>query len=142
MSKDLYNVLGVDRNATDDEIKKSYRKQAMNNHPDKNKEPGAEEKFKDISTAYETLSDPNKKSNYDRFGTTDGSNGNPFGGGGFNMDDIFSQFGDIFGSRSNSHQRTRTKGSDLRVKLSLNITEIINGTKIRWDPMCDCLRAG
>jgi molecular chaperone DnaJ len=134
MTKDLYNVLGVDRGATDDDIKKAYRKMAMKWHPDKNKDnPDAESKFKDISAAYEVLSDVNKKSNYDRFGTVDGGgNGNPFSGGGqgfggFNMDDIFGQFGDIFGSRGNTNQKRQSKGGDLRIKVSLTIEEIING---------------
>ena len=127
MSKDLYNTLGVDRNATQDEIKKAYRKMAVKYHPDKNKEPDAETKFKEISSAYEILSDENKKSNYDRFGTTDGS-GNPFqGGGGFDFGDIFSQFGDMFGSRANPFQRRQNRGGDLRIKVSLTIDEIIKG---------------
>ena len=123
---DLYNVLGVDRNATQDEIKKAYRKQSKIYHPDVNKDPGAEEKFKEVAEAYDVLSDEGKKSNYDRFGTTDGKSQNPFGQG-FNMDDIFSQFGDIFGSRGNPHQRRQKKGGDLRIKVSLTIDEIIKG---------------
>lgn len=141
---DLYNVLGVDRNATEDEIKKSYRKKAMEYHPDKN--PGnteAENKFKEISSAYETLSDPDKKSNYDRFGTTDSKQqGNPFGGQGFgfNMDDIFSQFGDIFGERNQQRQQRQKRGSDLKIRLSLNIQEIINGCtkKIKYNKHDSC----
>jgi len=130
MAKDLYNVLGVDRNASEDEIKKAYRKQSKKYHPDVNKDPGAEDKFKEVAEAYDVLSTPDKKSNYDRFGTTDGPGQNPFNGGfgGFNMDDIFSQFGDIFGSRGNPHQATRRqKGGDLRIKVSLTIDEIIKG---------------
>ena len=97
MSKDYYNVLGVERSASDDEIKKAYRKMAMKYHPDKNPDnPEAEAKFKEAAEAYDVLSTPDKKSNYDRFGSTNGG-GNPFGGGGFNMEDIFSNFGDIFG---------------------------------------------
>ena len=102
MSKDLYNVLEVDRNATQDDIEKAYRKLSNKYHPDVNKEPGAEYKFKEVSSAYETLSDENKKSNYDRFGSADGNRGNPFGGEnpcGSGFGDIFSQFGDIFGSQ-------------------------------------------
>jgi molecular chaperone DnaJ len=128
MAKDLYNVLGVDRGASEDDIKKAYRKMAMKYHPDKN--PGdesAEAKFKEVAEAYDVLSDEGKKSNYDRFGTTDGKSQNPFGGQGFNMDDIFSQFGDIFGSRGNPHQRRQAKGGDLRIKVSLTIQEIITG---------------
>ena len=102
MSKDYYNILGVNKGASEDEIKKAYRKKAMQYHPDKN--PGnseAESKFKEAAEAYDVLSDAQKRSNYDRFGTTDGNpfsgGGNPFGGHGFDMNDIFSQFGDVFG---------------------------------------------
>ena len=105
MSKDYYNVLGINKGASDDEIKKAYRKKAMEFHPDKNPDnPQAETKFKEAAEAYDVLSNSEKKSNYDRFGTADanpfgGGGGNPFGGfgHGFSMDDIFSQFGDIFG---------------------------------------------
>lgn len=131
MAKDLYNILGVDRGASEDDIKKAYRKMAMKYHPDKNQDESAEDKFKEISSAYDVLSNDDKRSNYDRFGTTDGASQNPFGGGGFggfNMDDIFSQFGDIFGSRGNQqNQRRQSKGGDLRIKVSLTIQEIING---------------
>ena len=132
MAKDYYDVLGVDRNATEDEIKKSYRKMAMKWHPDRNPDnPEAEVKFKEAAEAYDVLSTPDKKSNYDRFGSADGG-GNPFGGGrghGFNMDDIFSQFGDIFGGGfgGQRQQQRQAKGSDLRIKVSLTIEEIING---------------
>lgn len=137
MAKDYYDILGVDRNATEDEIKKSYRKMAMKWHPDRNPDnTEAETKFKEAAEAYDVLSSPDKKSNYDRFGSADGGNpfgGNPFSGGrghGFNMDDIFSQFGDIFGGFGGQKrkQQRQTKGSDLRVKVSLTIEEIITGT--------------
>src|SRR5579862_3619441 len=100
MKRDYYEVLGVAKNASSDEIKKSYRKVAMQYHPDRN--PGdktSEEKFKEAAEAYEVLSDADKRSQYDRFGHA-GVSGNGRGGhgnGGMNMDDIFSQFGDIFG---------------------------------------------
>jgi molecular chaperone DnaJ len=141
MSKDLYSILEVDRNATEDEIKKSYRKLAMKYHPDKNNgDNSAEAKFKEISSAYETLSDPQKKSNYDRFGTADGRGGNPFGGGdGFG--DIFSQFGDIFGGNPFGRQQKRqAKGSDLRIKVTLNIDEILKGgnKKIKYKRSVSC----
>ena len=137
MAKDYYDILGVDRNATEDEIKKSYRKMAMKWHPDRKPDnTEAETKFKEAAEAYDVLSSPDKKSNYDRFGSADGGNpfgGNPFSGGrghGFNMDDIFSQFGDIFGGFGGQKrkQQRQTKGSDLRVKVSLTIEEIITGT--------------
>jgi molecular chaperone DnaJ len=134
MSKDYYNILGVDKNASEDQIKKAYRKKAMEFHPDKN--PGnteAEAKFKEAAEAYETLSDPQKKSSYDQFGTGGnpfgGGGGNPFGGHGFNMDDIFSQFGDIFGNRYGGQtQRRQSRGGDLRIKVVLNIQDILKGS--------------
>jgi molecular chaperone DnaJ len=100
MKKDFYEILGIDKSATPEQIKKAYRKKAIEYHPDKN--PGdkqAEENFKAAAEAYEVLSDPNKKARYDQYGSAafDGSSGG-FNGGGMNMDDIFSQFGDIFGS--------------------------------------------
>src|SRR5699024_2211456 len=98
MSKrDYYEILGVSKNATADEIKKAYRKVAIKFHPDKNPDdPTAEDKFKEAAEAYEILSNPEKRQRYDRFGHQ-GMNGGGFGGGGMNMEDIFSQFGDIFG---------------------------------------------
>ena len=105
MSKgDYYEILGVSKSASADEIKKAYRKLAIKYHPDKN--PGdksAEEKFKEAAEAYEVLSDADKKARYDQFGhagvggAAGGGYGGGFGGGGMNMEDIFSQFGDIFG---------------------------------------------
>jgi molecular chaperone DnaJ len=140
--RDYYEILGVGKNASADEIKKAYRKVAMQHHPDRN--PGnkeAEEKFKEAAEAYEVLSDADKKSQYDRYGHA-GVSGNGrggFGGGqGMNMDDIFSQFGDIFGGGSpfdsffggggGGRQRQR-KGSNLRIKLKLNLEEIANGVE-------------
>ena len=140
--RDYYEILGVSKGATADEIKKSYRKVAMQFHPDRN--PGdkaAEEKFKEAAEAYEVLSDADKRAQYDRFGHA-GVNGRAGqGAGASNMEDIFSQFGDIFGDdifgsffggqgggRSRSSQRSRgVKGSNLRVKLKLNYEEIAKG---------------
>jgi molecular chaperone DnaJ len=147
MSKDYYSILGVDRNATEDQIKKAYRKKAMELHPDKN--PGnaeAEARFKDAAEAYDVLSDAGKKANYDRFGSADPRGGNPFGGGhGFSMDDIFSQFGDIFGGNPfGGGGRRQTRGMDLRMKVTLNIDEILKGAtkKIRYKRQSSCDSCG
>ena len=127
MSKrDYYEVLGVSKSASADEIKKAYRKLAIKYHPDKN--PGdkeAEEKFKEAAEAYEVLSDADKKARYDQFGHAGvgGAAGGGYGGGGMNMEDIFSQFGDIFGGGfggfggfggGRGHQQVR--GSNLRIR--------------------------
>jgi molecular chaperone DnaJ len=141
--KDYYELLGVSKTATPDELKKAYRKLAIKYHPDKN--PGdkeAEDKFKEIAEAYSVLSDADKKARYDRFGH-EGLGGAAGGGGqgGFNMEDIFSQFGDIFGDGSpfgsffgggrsgGGGRRAVRKGSDLRIKLKLNLEEIANGVE-------------
>ena len=136
MKKDFYEILGITKSANEAEIKKAYRKKAIEFHPDKN--PGdaaAEEKFKEAAEAYEVLSDPQKKAKYDQYGhqAFDGGGGG-YGGGGFggmNMEDIFSQFGDIFGGGggfSGGGQR-RTKGSNLRIKVKLTLEEIANGVE-------------
>src|SRR5438128_737429 len=105
MKRDFYEILGVSKDASPDEVKKAYRKVAMQYHPDRN--PGdkpSEEKFKEAAEAYEILSDPDKKAQYDRFGHSafaqGRGGGGGFSGGSMNMDDIFSQFGDIFGEES------------------------------------------
>ena len=144
--RDYYEVLGVDRGASADEIKKAYRKAALKFHPDKN--PGdkdAEEKFKEAAEAYDVLSNPDKKARYDQFGHegmgagAGGFGGGGFGGGGFTMEDIFSQFGDIFGGHfgggggfggfsgggGGGHRVCR--GSDLRIKVKITLKEIVNG---------------
>jgi molecular chaperone DnaJ len=142
MSKrDYYEVLGVAKGASTDEIKKAYRKVAMQFHPDRN--PGdkaAEEKFKEAAEAYEILSDTDKKAQYDRYGHAAFSgNGRSYGGGHMNMDDIFSQFGDIFGDdvfgsffgggggTRTGKRRQGVKGSNLRIKLKLNYEELAKG---------------
>jgi molecular chaperone DnaJ len=140
--RDYYEILGVNKGSSADEIKKAYRKVAMQYHPDRN--PGdktAEEKFKEAAEAYEVLSDADKKAQYDRYGHA-GVSGNGrggFGGGGMNMEDIFSQFGDVFGEdffgnifgggqRRSGGQRSRgIRGSNLRVKLKLTYEEIAKG---------------
>lgn len=135
--RDYYEVLGVAKNADDAEIKKAYRKLALKYHPDKNPDDaGAEEKFKEAAEAYEVLSDSQKRAQYDRFGHA-GMNGAGFSGGGMNMDDIFSQFGDIFGGTfgggsfggSRSGGGMRTRGTNLRVKIKLTLEEVANGVR-------------
>lgn len=133
--RDYYEVLGVDRNANDEALKKAYRKLAIKYHPDKN--PGdaeAEEKFKEIAEAYDVLSDSQKRAKYDRFGHA-GVGGSAAGGsGGMNMEDIFSRFGDIFGGGFGgfggfSQGPQRARGSDLRARVRLTLEEIDQGVE-------------
>ncbi len=138
--RDYYEILGVSKTATPEEVKKAYRMLAIKFHPDKNpNDPTAEEKFKEAAEAYEVLSNGEKRQRYDRFGHQ-GMNGGGFGGGGnMSMDDIFSQFGDIFGQGSpfesffggagGQGRRSVRKGSNLRIKLKLNLEEIANGAE-------------
>ncbi len=143
--RDYYEILGVSKNATAEEIKKAYRKKAIQFHPDKN--PGnkeSEEHFKEAAEAYEILSDQDKRSRYDRFGHqgVGGAAGGGFSGQGMSMDDIFSHFGDIFGGHfggggfggfggfgGGGGGRTVNRGSDLRVKVKLNLKEIATGVE-------------
>ncbi|WP_299702895.1 molecular chaperone DnaJ [uncultured Pontibacter sp.] len=139
--RDYYEVLGVSKGASQEEIKKAYRKLAIKYHPDKNPDDHtAEDNFKEAAEAYEVLSDQQKRQRYDQFGHQ-GMNGGFGGGGGMNMEDIFSQFGDIFGGGGGGGfesffggagrqggRRTR-KGSNLRIKLKLNLEEIANGVE-------------
>jgi len=159
--RDYYEVLGVPRNAGADEIKKAYRKVAMEFHPDRN--PGdksSEEKFKEAAEAYEVLSDSDKRAQYDRFGHA-GVGGAAGRGGGMNMDDIFSQFGDIFGDdlfgsffgggggrgRGGAGSGRGTRGSNLRIKLRMNYEEIAKGAsktvKVKKYVLCNtCTGSG
>lgn len=139
MKQDYYEILGIDKNASAAEIKKAYRKKAIEHHPDKN--PGdskSEELFKNAAEAYEVLSDPDKKARYDQFGHA-AFEGGGFGGGSMNMEDIFSQFGDIFGSAfgggfsgfggfGGGGQR-RVKGSNLRIRVQLTLEEVAHGVE-------------
>lgn len=135
--RDYYDILGVSKGASEDELKKAYRKLAIKYHPDKNPDnPEAEDKFKEAAEAYEVLSNADKRAQYDRFGH-DGMRGG-FGGagGGMNMDDIFSQFGDIFGGGSpfesffgGGGRGRQRKGTNLRVKLKLTLNEIADGVE-------------
>ncbi|MFN2395530.1 MAG: molecular chaperone DnaJ [Bacteroidales bacterium] len=152
--KDYYDILGISKNATTEEIKKSYRQKALKFHPDKN--PGdndAEEKFKEAAEAYEVLSNPDKKARYDRYGHAGlGNGGQGYGGfgGGMSMEDIFSQFGDIFGGAfgggfgggfaGSTRTRRVNKGSNLRIKVKLTLEEILKGVekKIKVSKYVSC----
>lgn len=152
MKRDYYEILSVGKNASADEIKKAYRKVAMQYHPDRN--PGdknAEEKFKEAAEAYEILSDTDKKTQYDRYGHA-GVSGNGRGfSGNMNMEDIFSQFGDIFGEdlfgnffgggRGRSTRGRGVRGSNLRVKIKLTYEEIAKGVtkniKVKKHVVCN-----
>lgn len=140
MKEDYYDILGVSKSASAAEIKKAYRKKAIEFHPDKN--PGdhkAEEMFKKAAEAYEVLSNEDKRARYDRFGHQ-AFEGGGFGGGGMNMDDIFSQFGDIFGGAFGGGGfggfggfggggRRTLKGSNLRIRVALTLEEIADGVE-------------
>ncbi len=159
--RDYYEILGVTKSSTADEIKKSYRKIAMEFHPDRN--PGnkeAEEKFKEAAEAYEILSSPDKKAQYDRFGHAGMGNQGGFGGhggpGGMRMEDIFQNFGDIFGNdmfgnmfgnQGGGGRRQGTRGANLRIKLKMDFTEIANGAnkkiKVKKHILCQqCAGSG
>ena len=154
--KDYYKILGVEKNASADEIKRAYKKVAIKYHPDRN--PGdkeAEEKFKQAAEAYDVLRDPDKRARYDQFGAAgvDGANGfGGFGGAGMDINDIYSHFGDIFSDmgfggfsggrrRSGGSARPQFHGGDLRMKVKLNLQEIATGVtkkfKVRKDVVCD-----
>ena len=148
--RDYYEVLGVDKNASEDDIKKAYRKIAIQYHPDRN--PGdknAEEKFKEAAEAYDVLHDPQKRQQYDQFGFEGLQGMGGFsGGGGFTMDDIFSMFGSVFGGGfgggfsgfGGGRQAARHQGSDLRLKVRLSLQEVAAGCtkkfKVRKDITC------
>lgn len=140
--RDYYEVLGVSKDASAEELKRAYKKLAIKYHPDKN--PGdkvAEEKFKEAAEAYDVLSNPEKRKSYDQFGFNapgGGFGGGGFGGGGFSFEDIFSQFGDIFGggfggfgggrSRGGARRSGPPRGNDLQIKVALSYKEIFEGT--------------
>ena len=150
MAKDLYEVLGVSKNATEDEIKKAFRRRARELHPDVNKAPDAEDQFKELNEAYDVLSDPGKRAQYDRFGIIPGAagGGSPYGGGGyvdfedlfgggFGMGDIFSSF---FGGAAGGRQQQRREGRDMGVGLRVTLEEVAAGAKkeIVYDRLAPC----
>ena len=146
--RDYYEVLGVSKQASPDEIKRAYRKKAKQYHPDINKEPGAEEKFKEVQEAYEVLSDPNKKATYDRFGHAafeqGAGNGGAGGFGGFGFEDV--DLGDIFGSffggggRSRQRNNGPRRGDDHLMGLNIEFMEAVHGVKkdikVTYDAPC------
>ena len=146
--RDYYEVLGVSKQASADEIKRAYRKKAKQYHPDVNKEPGAEEKFKEVQEAYEVLSDANKKATYDRFGHAafeqGAGNGGAGGFGGFGFEDV--DLGDIFGSffggggRSRQRNTGPRRGDDRLMRLNISFMEAVNGVKkdikVTYDAPC------
>jgi len=154
MARDFYKILGLAQKASPDEIKKAFRKKAMKYHPDRNKGEGAEKKFKEINEAYETLSDPQKKENYDRFGTSDPSKFSRHpGAGGFDFDDFFQNFGSFFGDNFHSRSRSQSRssrqstmpaGSDLTVELTIDFLESVKGCsktfKVDTKSACDSCR--
>lgn len=129
--RDYYEVLGVERSATEEDIKRAFRKLAMQYHPDRNKEADAETRFKEVNEAYEVLSDPDKRARFDRFGTVDGADG--FGRG-FEGADAFTGFGDIFdaffgGQGANRNRQGPTQGRDLRYAIEIDFEEAVFGTE-------------
>lgn len=138
-TKDYYKILGINRDADSKTIKKAYRNLSKKYHPDVNPDnKESEEKFKDVASAYEVLSDETKKSNYDKFGNEEGNTGNPFGGNG--MGDIFNQFG--FGAKGNPFTRQQQKrGHDLVLNIKITLEEVHNGVikkfKYRRDVQCE-----
>lgn len=149
--RDFYEILGVNKSANEEEIKKAYRKLAIKYHPDKNPDnKAAEEKFKEAAEAYEVLSNAEKRQRYDQFGhagMSGAAGGGGYGGGGMNMDDIFSQFGDVFGGAfgfggggGNGGGRRVNRGSNLRVKVTLTLQEIANGVekKLKVNKQVSC----
>ena len=140
--RDLYQVLGVDRDATDDDIRRAYRRLARELHPDVNGDPGAEERFKEVAGAYEILSDPDKRARYDAFGSTGGPAGAPF----TDIQDIFDLFfgqGGFGVSTRRRSGRSRTQhGEDLGVRLRLSFPEAVFGTRkeIEIERLVECDR--
>ncbi|MDR0308432.1 MAG: DnaJ domain-containing protein, partial [Coriobacteriales bacterium] len=150
MASNYYQVLGVEKTATESEIKKAFYRKARELQPDVNKAPDAEERFKELSEAYDVLSDAGKRSQYDRFGSVPGASAGGAGGGGyqyvdfedlfgsgFGMGDLFSQF---FGSAGAGRTSIREEGRDMGVGLKLTLEEVASGTKkdIAYDRLAPC----
>jgi molecular chaperone DnaJ len=151
--RDFYEVLGVAKNASSDEIKKAYRQLALKYHPDKN--PGdkdAEDRFKEAAEAYDVLSNTDKRANYDKFGHN-APGGFGGGGGGFDMEDIFSRFGDVFGGHfagfggfggfgggNSQRERPRRRGSDARIRVKVDLKDVANGVekRLKIPLLCKC----
>ncbi|MCK5536873.1 MAG: DnaJ domain-containing protein, partial [Bacteroidales bacterium] len=139
--RDYYEILGVSKNAANDELKKAYRKMALKFHPDKNPDDSlAEEKFKEAAEAYEVLSNEEKRARYDRYGHAGMGGAGGFSGGGMDMDDIFSHFGDIFGFGGGGRKRAQ-RGSDIETNVSIEFSEAVFGVEkeinIRKKTTCD-----
>src|SRR5581483_1401829 len=134
--QDYYDVLGVPRNAGADEIKKAFRRLAMQYHPDRNKEPGAEARFKEVNEAYEVLSDPERRAMYDRFGHAAAQGGeNPFARGfeGFGFGGLGDIFDAFFGGSGARAQRGPVRGADVRRSITLTFEEAVFGAEKKFD---------
>lgn len=145
--RDYYEVLGVSRSASPEEIKRAYRQAALKYHPDRNKEPGAEEKFKEAAEAYEVLSDPEKRARYDRYGHAGLSGVGLHDFSGMAVDDIFSVFGDLFGDLFGDAfgRRARAdRGIDIQTVLEIDLEDVLTGVEksLRFERMDFCERCG
>jgi len=145
--RDYYEVLGVSRSASPEEIKRAYRQAALKYHPDRNKEPGAEEKFKEAAEAYEVLSDPEKRARYDRYGHAGLSGVGLHDFSGMAVDDIFSVFGDLFGDLFGDAfgRRARSdRGIDIQTVLEIDLEDVLTGVEksLRFERMDFCERCG
>lgn len=145
-TKDPYQVLGVEKNASQSDIKKAFHKLALEKHPDRNQDPSAEEEFKSISAAYEILSDPAKRSKYDQYGDTS-NQPSDFGGfrGGINLDDLINDMFGGIGHKHKSNKKSVFRGEDLHKELNIDFMDAINGCKkgikLSYASACDACKA-